>query len=71
MKTLLTVSEVCTLSSLCRTKLYAEIKRGALAPTKIGRATRFHVDDVNDWINTLRAETNGLGPRVASQYRRP
>ena len=49
------VSELQQLTSIGRSFLYEEIRRGKLRPTKAGRRTLFLADDVVAWLEELRA----------------
>lgn len=48
-----TVNEVTHEIGIGRSKLYAEIKAGKIAPRKIGNKTIFLAKDVEDYLNAL------------------
>ena len=55
----LTINEVCAVSGVGRTTVYAELKAGRLKSVKCGRRTLIPVDALRAWVNNLPQE---LGP---------
>lgn len=49
-----TIPEVCEATSASRSFIYAEISAGRLTPTKLGRRTVVHVDDLDAWLRSKR-----------------
>jgi len=45
-----TVSELSAATSICRSKLYAEMKAGKLRPSKVGDRTIFTAAEVDRWL---------------------
>jgi len=48
---LLTVKEVMARAKLGRTKIWAELRSGALASIKLGRSRRIPISDYARWIS--------------------
>jgi excisionase family DNA binding protein len=55
------VEEVCILTGLGRTKVYAEIKAGRLRPIYFGKSIRIPTDELEAYIDRAKAEA-GLAP---------
>jgi excisionase family DNA binding protein len=47
------IPEACKLTSLSRSRLYAEIRDGRLTPRKIGRRTLIPVAELHRWLAAL------------------
>lgn len=47
---LMTVAEVCAFARCGRTFLYAEVAAGRLPMFKLGAASRFRLQDVENWL---------------------
>lgn len=58
---LVSVTQALRLLGIGRTTLYELIADGRVAPVKIGRSVRFVVDELEDFVETLRA-ARGLRP---------
>jgi hypothetical protein len=54
-KTALFINDVCRLSGLSKTAVYAAIKGGKLRKRKCGTRTLVFVADFEEWLNTLPA----------------
>ena len=52
---LVSVTQALQLLGIGRTTLYELIADGRVAPVKIGRSVRFVVDELEDFVETLRA----------------
>lgn len=60
----LSVNELCAAYDISRSHLYRLIQAGhGPRLTKIGDATRIHVDDANAWSDQLRNAPAKLAPR--------
>ena len=60
-----TAEDVATATALSTDAIERERKAGRLAAVKVGRAYRYHPDDVQAWINGLRPAT---APDTAHYY---
>lgn len=49
----LTVNDVCAISSLSRTTIYAAIREGSLTALKCGHRTLIKHQDLRAWIESL------------------
>ena len=56
-KRLLTVKEACEYLNISKATLYKLIKKGDLKPIKLSNATRFDVNDIEEFIK--RKKQNG------------
>ena len=65
---LLNIRAVCELVSLSRPTIYRQVVAGKFPqPVKIGRASRWHMDQVAAWIAQLGSkdgETEGRAPNM-------
>lgn len=50
---LLTIDELCRLTSTGKTKIYSEISKGRLQAIKYGRCTRITREAMEQWIANL------------------
>jgi excisionase family DNA binding protein len=57
-----TIQNFCEWSGLCRTHVYALIKRGDLTPVKCGRRTLIPTDEVLRWRGALPALRMPIAP---------
>lgn len=51
------VEELCRFTSLGRSIIYQEIRRGHLKAVKLGRRTLILASEVERWLNTLPASS--------------
>lgn len=69
---LLTVSDVARLLRVSEPKLYGLIRRGEfVAPTKLGRQSRWFYEDVHAYIERLRKQPRELAPRPGADPTTP
>lgn len=54
MSALMTIKELCALSRLSRSTIHGLVKSGQLPSLKIGSCVRFHPDDVEAFLATMR-----------------
>jgi excisionase family DNA binding protein len=68
MERLLTIDDVCEITGLRPSTIYAMISRGRIPAVKIsGRCVRFREKDIERW---LEEKTVGVGPAKAPQPRK-
>lgn len=60
-KQLYTLPEVQEALSLGRSKVYELMAAGELRPVRVGRAVRFVAEEVQSFVERLRAEQVGVG----------
>ncbi len=56
--TLYTVRQVCEAWNISRATLYRLVQRGQVKPVKIGRATRFRSDELEQFLRERHKEGN-------------
>lgn len=67
----LTVNEFCAVYTISRSKLYRLIQAGhGPRVTKVGDATRIHIEDASDWLDQLRSAPAELSPRGGARPKR-
>ena len=59
------ISEVCELSSIGRTTIYAAIKKGELTTRKAGRRTLITAEALQEWLENLPTSGN-QSPKTAA-----
>lgn len=52
-KVFLTIPQIVNLTSICRSRIYMEIRAGRLKIIKIGASTRIRWDDFQAWQESL------------------
>lgn len=57
---LLTINETCALAAISRATIYRLIKAGALKPVKIGRSVRIPDDELDAFLENLKAARHEL-----------
>ncbi len=53
---LLRIEDVCTVTSLGRSKVYTEIQAGRLKVVKIGKSVRVPTDELARYVQLVKAE---------------
>lgn len=59
-QSLVTLEEVAKRLSLSRSSIYILIRKGLLHPIKIGRCSRIRLQDVDQYIQKLFGQTQGV-----------
>lgn len=66
---LVTVEEAARRLSLGRTTIYGLIAGGRLRTVTVGRSCRVSVEDLVNYVHSLRAESSGIGAETSGRYR--
>jgi excisionase family DNA binding protein len=66
---LVTVEEAARRLSLGRTTIYGLIAGGRLRTVTVGRSRRVSVEDLVNYVHSLRAESSSIGTKTSGRYR--